>query len=100
MDNSLLIASTNVARLRKLKNTVTALMPPTAVVTATLFDKNNAQVTGAINLAMPFDASLNEWRGVIPSTVALVAGPYTAVVTATLIDGSVRTFTEPVPAKV
>jgi hypothetical protein len=100
MDNSMVISSTNVIRLRKLKNTVTGAMPPSATVTGTLLDKNGAQVAGATNLAMPLDATLNEWRGVVLPTVALVAGPYTAVVTATLPDTSVRVFSEPAPAHV
>jgi hypothetical protein len=100
MANHMVEASTNVMRLRKLRNTVTAAIPPSATVVGTVLDPAGAPVTGATNLAMPFDATLSEWRAVVPSTVALVApGPYKSRVVATLPDGTVRRFTDPFPVE-
>jgi hypothetical protein len=89
--------ATNVIRLRKLHNTVTGDIPPTAVVTGTVLDPAGAPVAGATNLSMPFDSTLSEWRAIVPSTVGLASGPYKSRVVATLPDGSTRPFTDPFP---
>ncbi|MDP9203648.1 MAG: hypothetical protein M3P26_17225 [Gemmatimonadota bacterium] len=97
MPNRMIKQATNVIRLRKLHNTVTDAIPQTATVTGTVLDPTGAPVSGATNLAMPFDAVLSEWRAIVPSTVGLASGPYKSRVIATLPDGSTRPFTDPFP---
>jgi hypothetical protein len=98
MEN-LVVGSTNVVELTKLKDTKTGAFPTDAVVTVSLFDATNAPVTGAQNISMPYEVASGAippaYRGQIASTVALVSGArYTEKITATQ-GGNTRLFNVP-----
>lgn len=94
---TLKLASTNVVQVARLKDKLTGLYLSTATGSLSLYDDVGSPVTGAQNLAMPYTAGVGSnpgfYRGVIPSTVALVDGTvYDARATLTAADGSVRLF--------
>lgn len=97
MPHILAIGSDNDLELTKLKVRRTGVLPIDAVVTCSLLDSLGAPVTGAQNLAMPYVAASGSipaaYVGVVPSTVVLVPGPYTARFTATT-GGRVRRWDE------
>jgi hypothetical protein len=93
----LLLDSTNVVTLSRLKDEVTDDYLDDATATLDLFDANGAPVAGAQGIAMSFDAgatpSAGKYRGEIPASVALTDGAdYDARVTAVATDGSQRVF--------
>lgn len=71
--------------------------PTTATVTVTVVDAAEANVAGAVALAMPYVAPTTGadtlYRGVIPSTVVLQKNTkYTAKIVATMAGGAKHTF--------
>lgn len=96
MSNTLVIASTNTVTLKGLKDIITGLYPVNATVVLTaLLDTAGATVAGTANISMPYVSGTGRstiYRGVIPHTVTLVAGSYTARVTVTDASGNVRRF--------
>jgi hypothetical protein len=100
---SLIIDSTNVVRLKGLRDpldtTRPIVYPTTAIVTCTLFDALGAPLTAATNLPMPYVAGTTghstEYRGVLPSTLPLVLGAsYTLKTRAVDLAGDVRVFSK------
>lgn len=92
MPQILKIGSTNVVELSQHKDAITQLLLANSVVTCDLVDKDGVAVAGAQGIAMAYAAGPPPaYRGAIASTVALVAAPYTANVTATNA-GNVRKF--------
>lgn len=84
MPEILKIGSTNVVELKQHKDAITQLLLADSVVTFSLVDKDGVAVAGAQAIAMAYAAGPPPaYRGVVANTVALVAGPYTANVTAT-----------------
>lgn len=98
MPHQLAIGSDNDIELTKLRVRRTGVPSIDAVVTCSLLDSLGAPVTGAQNLAMPYVAASGTipaaYLGVVPSTVVLVAGPYTARFTA-VTGGKTRRWDEP-----
>lgn len=86
MANVLAANSTNVIELTRLEDTVTHVLPTTAVVTCTIKDVNDVPLAGATDVPMPYEpATANApagYRARISSTVVLVPGKYTAYITA------------------
>jgi hypothetical protein len=100
MQQTLRIGSTNVARLRRLRDDEVRAFLADADVTGTLKDANDVDVAGATNLAMTYVAGSleedGEYHATIPHTVALQEGAnYTFVVTAVAQNGSQRLFHVP-----
>lgn len=98
----LVVGATNEVELTKLHYKKTGVLPIDAVVTCSVFDSADVAVTGAQNIAMPYEAAVPAapplaaipagYRGPIASTVALVLGQrYTERITATH-GGNVRPF--------
>lgn len=88
-------ASTNVLRLTDYTDDVTGLPVTNATVTGTLYNPDGTPVTGATNINMPYFAAAGaipaQYRGIIPSTVALPLARYGVKFVATNVDG-VREF--------
>lgn len=96
----LIMNSTNVVRLKRLKDDVTRAYLSTATATLDLYDAVGVPVAGAQGLAMPYAAGTGtrpgEYRGTIPASVVLVKNAtYDAHVTAVAADGSTRLFHVP-----
>lgn len=100
---TLLVASTNVVTLSRLKDEITNDYLSTATATLDLYTAAGAAVAGAQGIAMPFEPgasqSTGKYRGVIPASVELVADEtYDARVLAVAADGSQRLFHLPCTA--
>lgn len=98
---TLIVASSNLVNITNLRDVSTGLNPTDATVVGTLLDSQGANVAGAVNLALTYQTAVAGvidagYRGVIPSTVVIVAGQtYTFRVTATAVNGTVRRFDIP-----
>lgn len=94
---SLIVGSTNLVELTGLEDTVTGAYPVDATVAGVLAAPNGTPVPGAGTIALsyvaPSTGASTLYRGVIPSTVVLVAGTiYTLTVTAADTSGNTRVF--------
>lgn len=101
---TLRLNSTNVARLRRLRDDETRAFLADATVTGTLRDANGEDVPGAVDLDMEFvpgpTDEEGEYRATIQHTVDLDEGAlYTFVVTAVAQNGSQREFNIPCVAE-
>lgn len=79
--------STNVVELKKLRDKISGAYYTDLTVVLTLFDEDGNQVTGAVNLSMPYvsgtTGASTTYRTAIAHTVDLSGESYTAVITIT-----------------
>jgi hypothetical protein len=90
--------STNNIVGRGLRDKNDGSYPVNAAVTMNLTDSAGAPVTGAQGIVMPYVSGTGPqtiYRGVVPHTVALAAGPYNAEVIAVFAAGQ-RRFVKPI----
>jgi hypothetical protein len=95
---NIVMDSTNILSLKKLKDRILDLLVTDATVTGTLKDALNVDVPGATGLAVVFfpgtPSEPGEYRATIPHTVTLIENAiYTFVVVAIAPSGR-RTFYE------
>jgi hypothetical protein len=94
----LVVASTNLLRLKALRDVLTKLYPTDAIVSGTLFDATGTTpIAGAVGIAMSYVAGTSghatEYRGTLPASVALVIDTsYLLKVTAIDTAGDVHVF--------
>lgn len=104
MSDALIVGSTNVVELTGLLDTVTGLYPTDAGVTVDILNQAGAVVSGAGPITLAYVATTTGattlYRGVIPSTAALVNGAtYTRRITAVGAGGiGTRIFTKEIVA--
>lgn len=89
------VGSTNLVELQQLRDHRRGAFPTDATVTVTVLDNTGTPVVGASALPMPYDATTQVYRGVLPSSLPLAAGSlYTRVVTVVGSQGDVGVFTK------
>ena len=84
LDN-IYLTTDNCIRIRSLKDEVTDSYINDAVITATLYDSSDVEVSGAVDISIPYVTGTDgDYAGEIPYTVTLTEGAYyTAIVTVT-----------------
>ena len=94
-----IVNSTNVVRLRKLRDEATHEWIDDATVTCTLYDDTDTPIAGAVDLPVDYIAgstpSQGEYQAVLSHTLSLTVGAlYTLRTTVIGSDGSHRIFTD------
>lgn len=89
------VGSTNLVELSELLDHIEGDSPTDATVTVTVLDPTGAVLSGANSLPMPYDATAQVYRGVLPSTLGFVVGSaYTRVVTVVGSTGDRAVFSK------